>query len=100
MPCELAFDILIAMDEITFKGEGPRYDNDGNKVRMSLDEINLTFGYFHDAINTAMSELRKGKLITNYEFGHKYEEGYFCTQKGHSAAQYIKSKRMEGLKNV
>lgn len=88
MVCELALDILILIDELTFKGEGSRYDEDGHKVRVRMQQIYDKFGHDIDSIPTCMNELWEGKLITGYEFGVKYGIGFFCTQKGHGVAGY------------
>lgn len=88
MVCELALDILIVIDELTFKGEGSRYDDDGHKVRVKLQQVYDKFGYDVDSIPICMTELRKGKLITAYEFGKGGKEGFFCTQTGHGVAGY------------
>ena len=85
--------ILQIIDDLTWEGNGKKYDDSGNDCKVTsliLEEIS---GFEKVKIRLILSKLKDMKLISNSPYFTGSNSGWFATPKGHGSINYIKNLR-------
>ena len=82
-------ELLKIIENITWKGEGKRYDDDGNDVKIGFMRLQKITKLSLTRLNELLKILKGKKLISRGILFTGSNKGYFATPLGHSIVNYI-----------
>jgi len=86
-------ELLEIIDNETWEGEGKKYDENGNDIKIGVIKLNDITKLYGKRLNRLLIILKDKKLISKSILFTGANKGWFATPLGHSVVNYLGDKK-------